>query len=240
MGATQDRDDSANISAAERTALILGGAALAAWGVTRRSPGGILTALAGAGLAYWGASGRCDVYEMLRISTAGTQDSENASIPHQRGIKVEKSITINRSPEELYRFWRELENLPRFMDHLESVTQTDQKRSRWAAKGPAGKSVTWEAEIINEKENELIAWRSLPGADVDNAGSVRFDPAPAGRGTEVQVVLEYDPPGGRLGAAVAKLWGEEPEQQIDEDLRHFKQIMEAGEVPTTEGQPAGR
>jgi uncharacterized membrane protein len=147
---------------------------------------------------------------------------------------------VNRPAAELYRYWRNFENLPKFMDHLESVRTTGEKRSHWVAKAPAGTTVEWDAEIINEKENELIAWRSLENADVDNAGSVRFQEAPAGRGTEVRVSLEYDPPGGMVGAAIAKLFGEAPDQQIQEDLRRFKQVMEAGERATTEGQASGR
>jgi uncharacterized membrane protein len=125
------------------------------------------------------------------------------------------------------------------MNHLESVTTTGEGRSHWVAKAPAGTTVQWDAEIYNEKEGELIAWRSLEGADVDNAGSVRFEPAGAG-GTTVRVTLRYDPPGGAVGAAIARIFGENPEQQIEEDLRRFKQVMETGEVTTTTGQPSGR
>ncbi|TMC89174.1 MAG: SRPBCC family protein, partial [Chloroflexi bacterium] len=139
-----------------------------------------------------------------------------------------------------YRFWRNFENLPRFMEHLKSVTVIDNKHSHWVARAPAGTSVEWDAEIINERENELIAWRSVGDATIGNAGSVHFTPAPGGRGTEVKVVLEYDPPAGRAGVIMARLFGEEPDQQVREDLRHFKEIMEAGEIPTTEGQPSGR
>jgi uncharacterized membrane protein len=153
---------------------------------------------------------------------------------------VEKSVTVNKSPEELYRFWRNFENLPRFMDHLESVRVEGEGRSHWVAKAPAGTTVEWDAEIYNEKENELIAWRSLEGADVDNAGSVRFEGDAEGSSTIVRVSLKYDPPGGVIGATFAKLFGEEPSQQIEEDLRRFKQVMEAGEPPTTEGQSSGR
>jgi uncharacterized membrane protein len=148
-------------------------------------------------------------------------------------------MTINRSPQDLFNFWRNLENLPRFMRHLESVQNFGQ-RSHWVARGPLGVRVEWDAEIYRERPNEMIAWRSLEGADVDNTGSVHFTPAPVGRGTEVRVVLKYDPPAGKAGAAVAKLFGKAPEQQIREDLRRFKQLMEAGEVPTTEGQTSCR
>jgi uncharacterized membrane protein len=125
------------------------------------------------------------------------------------------------------------------MKHLESIRVLDDRRSHWVAKGPAGRTAEWDAEIINEIENELIGWRSLEGAQVDNAGSVHFKSSPNGRGTEVRVLLQYNPPGGAVGAVLAKLWGEEPGQQIDGDLRRLKQILEAGAVPTTVGQPRG-
>ena len=154
-------------------------------------------------------------------------------------IHVIKCIHINRPAEDIYRFWRDFENLPRVMAHLESIEITDDKRSRWKAKGPAGTSVQWEAEITEDQPNERIAWRSIEGATVENSGSVQFDAAP-GRGTFVRVELSYNPPAGLVGAAIAKVFGEEPALQIEEDLRRLKKIMETGEVITTEGQPAGR
>jgi len=163
--------------------------------------------------------------------------------PHQDpsdGISVERTVTVNRPASELYAFWRNFEHLPRFMDHLETVLTTANGQSHWVAKAPLGASVEWNAEIIEERSPELIAWRSLPGAQIPNAGTVRFRPATGNRGTEVKVQLTYNPPGGKAGAAVAKLFGQEPDQQVREDLRRFKQVMEAGEVPTTEGQPSGR
>jgi uncharacterized membrane protein len=155
-------------------------------------------------------------------------------------IRVAQAVTINRAPEELYRFWRDLQNLPRFMKHLESVRETGNRRSHWVAKAPAGRTVEWDAEITEDRPNELIAWRSLEGADVDNIGSVRFDRAPGGRGSIVRVEIWHRPPAGVVGAAVAKLFGENPDWQVKDDLRRFKQVMETGEVITTEGQPAGR
>jgi uncharacterized membrane protein len=153
-----------------------------------------------------------------------------ASVPRGKGIKVEESVVISRPVVEVYRFWRNFENLPRFMDHLESVTVLDENRSHWIAKGPAGSRIEWDAVIHNEIDDELIAWRSLPGSEVNNAGSVHFTPALQGNGTEVRVVLSYDPPAGKLGAAVAKLLGEEPSQQVESDLRRLKQVLDAGEA----------
>ena len=231
-----------NVGQAERWASAIGGGALALYGLTRGSMGGVALALIGGSLVYRGVAGHCTVYKAAGINTAGTTeaDNPNVSVRGGHGNKVEKSVTVNRPPEELYRFWRNFENLPRFMKHLESVKVEGGNRSHWVAKGPAGTSVEWDAEVYNEKENEMIAWRSLEGSEVANAGSVHFEPAAGGRGTVVRVVLKYDPPAGKLGAAVARLFGESPAQQIDEDLRRFKQVMESGEIATTAGQPSGR
>jgi uncharacterized membrane protein len=145
-------------------------------------------------------------------------------------VHVTESLTIRRPRHEVYGFWHNFENLPRFMAHLESVQVLDNRRSRWKAKAPAGATVEWEAETIEDRPNELIAWRSLPDASIPNSGSVRFKDAPGNRGTEVQVELRYDPPGGKIGALIAKLFGEEPQQQVKGDLRRFKQVMETGEI----------
>jgi uncharacterized membrane protein len=148
-----------------------------------------------------------------------------------RGIvRTKRSITINKSPDECYAFWHDFQNLPQFMRHLESVTVLGEGRSHWKAKGPAGMSVEWDAETTEDRPNELIAWRSTEDADVFNAGVVRFERAPGGRGTEVRVELEYKPPLGKLGSKVAMLFREEPGQQVMDDLRHFKQVMETGEI----------
>lgn len=145
-------------------------------------------------------------------------------------MHVAKAITIRTAPDQLYSFWRNFENLPRFMFHLEAVRVINDRRSHWVAKAPAGSSVEWDAEIVEDRPNERIAWRSLPDADVKNSGSVEFRPAPGSRGTEVHVEVHYDPPAGKLGAMVAKLMGEEPARQIGDDLRRLKQVIETGEV----------
>ncbi|HYO62772.1 MAG TPA: SRPBCC family protein [Pyrinomonadaceae bacterium] len=154
-------------------------------------------------------------------------------------VRAQKSLVINRSAEELYQYWHDFENLPRFMRHLESVQVTGEGRSRWVAKGPAGTSVRWDAQVTEDRPGEIISWRSLEGSEVDNAGSVRFTRAPGGRGTIVRVELEYTPPGGVFGAAFAKLFGEEPQQQVDGDLRRFKQLMETGEVVLSDATHQG-
>jgi uncharacterized membrane protein len=225
-----------NVGADERTLSIAGGAVLAVIGLRARNLPGLLAVGAGAALIHRGYSGHCQLYSAMGKSTA---DAPPASRYHDKGIHVEVAYTIAKPRAELYAFWRDFQNLPRFMDHLQSVTVLDEKRSHWVAKAPAGRTVEWDAEIINEKMDELIAWRSLGGADVDNAGSVRFVDAPGDRGTEVRVVLDYIPPAGRVGKWVATLFGEAPEIQIKEDLRRFKQLMETGHPPTTEGQSTG-
>jgi uncharacterized membrane protein len=166
------------------------------------------------------------------LTGAGAQSAEHRPLV--------ETIIINKPREEVFRFWRDLENLPRFMTHLVEVKETGGARSRWVAKGPMGSKVEWDAEIIQEHPGELIAWRSLPGATVENAGSVRFEPATGGRGTVVRVKLHYRPPAGAAGASIAKLFGEAPEKQIPVDLMRMKQLLETGEIARTEGQSAGR
>lgn len=144
--------------------------------------------------------------------------------------EVKKAITIARSPDEVYRFWRSFENLPRFMDNVEAIDVLDERRSHWRVKAPAGMFVEWDAEIVEDRPGQHIAWRSLEGAAVQTAGTVSFSPAPGGRGTEVKVSLRYDAPGGRVGAAAAKLFGREPGQQTGRDLRRLKQVLEVGQV----------
>ena len=238
--ATPRHRQSKNVSEAERAASVLGGAALIGYGLQKKSLGGAILAAVGGTLAYRGATGHCPMYQAFGLTTNRQGRGRNASVPYELGVRVDTCVTINKSREDLYHFWRNLENLPRFMRHLESVKEIDNKHSHWVAKAPAGRSVQWKAEIINEAENERIGWRSLPGSDVDNAGSVRFKTAPDGRGTIVQIALQYNPPGGVIGAMFAKLFGEEPSQQIREDMRRFKCLMETGEIPTTEGQSNGR
>jgi len=226
------REAQVNVGLTERWISGLAGATLLAYGLARRRLRGLLLPLGGT-LIGRAVTGRCVVNRALGRNSARNDEriSPVASVGQGDGLRVEQSITIDRPREELFRFWRNLENLPRFMEHLQSVSVLDENRSHWVAKGPAGTRVEWDAEIHNEIENELLAWRSLPGAAVDHAGSVHFSPAPNGR-TVVRVVFRYDPPAGALGSAVAKLFGEEPSQQVAEDLRRFKQVAEASEPVT--------
>ncbi len=198
---------------------LLAGAGLALFGTTRKS-------LPGAALAAGGG------YLVFR----GVRDLRN---PAHQDVEVEKSLTILKSPEELYSFWRDFENLPRFMRHLRQVQRIDDRRSRWTTNAPLGMTVSWEAEITHETPNQFLAWRSLPGSQIENEGSISFAPAPPGRGTEVRVALRYSPPAGRVGHIFATVFGRDAEQQVLEDLRRFKQLMECGEIPTTLGQSSG-
>ncbi len=185
----------------ERWASLIGGSAMVLMGLKQGSLRGVLTTLAGGGLIYQGATKQSTIQQ--------AQEAIGINQP----IKVEKTVTINKSAEELYRFWRDFENLPTFMKHLKSVKVYNEKRSHWIANAPLDNSVEWNAEILEDRENEFISWASVEGADVDNSGFVRFKKAPT-CGTEVKIVLEYNPPGGALGATIAKLFGEEPESKL--------------------------
>jgi uncharacterized membrane protein len=220
-----------NLSETERWTSLLGGGALVLAGLRQGSLRGALTALTGGGLIYHGAT-----------ATKSITDTVSDAVGVGKSVRVEKSVSIlNKSPQELYQFWHNFENLPSFMKHLKSVTVINEQRSHWVANAPGNTTVEWDAEtVVDDPDNTLIAWSSVADADIDNSGFVRFQAAPPGRGTEVKVVLEYNPPGGIVGVAIAKLFGEEPEQQLGDDLRRFKQLMETGEIATTEGQSSGR
>ncbi|HYC88812.1 MAG TPA: SRPBCC family protein [Thermoanaerobaculia bacterium] len=228
-----------NVNDPERWVSVIAGSALAVYGLKMRSIPGMVLAALGGSLVWRGATGHCMVYEAMGI-TSVPEDGRQVSVPYGHGVRVEKAVTINAPVENVYAFWRNFENLPRFMHNLEKVEVYDTKRSHWWAKGPAGTTVDWEAEIINEIPHELIGWRSIEGSKVDNAGSVHFTRLPDGRGTELKVVLRYDPPAGVLGAAVSKILGEDPAANVQEDLRRLKMLLETGEIATTDGQSSGR
>jgi uncharacterized membrane protein len=208
---------------------IIGGGLLVLYGL-RRSLGNLALAVGGGALVYRGITGRCAVYEKLGLDTVRRDGA---------GVAVEAGITVNKPVAEVYRFYRTLENHPRFVTHLQSVRTTPDHHSHWVAKTPLRGALEWDAEIIEERENALLSWRSLPGADVDNAGTVRFRELPGNRGTEVHVSLEYSPPGGVAGVALAHLLNGITTRRLREDLRHFKQLLETGEQPTIAGQPVG-
>jgi uncharacterized membrane protein len=201
----------------QRWSLLIGGGALALYAATRRSKSAVALATAGGLLAYGGSK----LQQQLQK------------------FRAQSSFVIDCSPEEAYRFWRNLQNLPLFMRHLESVRVIDERRSEWTAIGPLDTRLRWKAEIVEERENEFIAWRSIPGSEFHNRGSVEFRRAPGNRGTIVTATMEYEPPAGALGKVAAAILGKDPESTMREDLRRFKALIEAGEIPTIEGQTHG-
>lgn len=215
--------DSDSMHNVERWAFIAAGAAMLAYGLTRRTRGAAVLAAAGMPLVYQGMTSRSSIF-------AGRGDTRE-ELGGERGIHVKESVRLERTVDEVYRFWRRLDNLPHFMSHLVSVDDLGSGRSHWVATAPVGTEVAWDAEIVEDLENKRISWRSLPGSTVATAGSVTFEPVRGGRSTEVRVHLQYEPPAGRAGALLAWLAGREPSQMIREDLRHMKQLLEAGEVP---------
>lgn len=222
------------IGSTERWLSLAGGAAAIYYGAKRKSLLGSALAIAGGGLAARGLTGQSDVLVYL-----GLMKPAKGSLPYGQVIKIRRSIIVNRSPEELYRFWHNFQNLPNFMNNIESVQTLGERRSHWVMSGPGGTTIEWDAEIIADEPNRMIGWRSI-GGRVDHAGSVRFERATGSRGTVVRVQLQYNPPGGRIGATVAKLFGRDPDQAIREDLARFKELMETGEIPTAESRSSGR
>jgi len=223
----------ANMGVIDRSLSGVLGAGLIGVGLTRRTLPGMIASIAGGGaLLAMSATGYCPFYHALSIDNA-RKGTAQPSDYHDEGIHVVVSYLIAKEPRELFEFWRNFENLPKFMNHLKLVTCQGPTRSHWVARGPAGISVEWDAEIINEEPNRLISWRTIGQADVDSAGTVLFVPAANGQGTRVHVNLDYIPPAGRLGQAIAKIFGDDPAQVIREDLRRFKQIMETGDIPAT-------
>ena len=221
-----------NVGMNERYVSLISGLALIFAGIRRGDFVGFMMTATGCYMVLRGSTGHDAVYKQLGVNTGVATDQTQVSVPHQQGIHVESTVTINRPVEEVYNFWRNFENLPQFMQHLDTVEVMEGGRSKWTAKAPLNAKVSWEAEIVTEKPYEVIGWRSLADSHIANAGSVRFRTAPGGRGTEVQVSLEYVPPAGQLGAAVARLLGEEPQVQIDEDLQNFKRLMESRTTST--------
>jgi uncharacterized membrane protein len=239
-----------NVGDAERVISVAAGAALAVYGLDRHDVLGGLLAVVGGELIRRGASGHCLVYEALNVSTATDAThhgfhrdlpaSPAATVRASRAVKIEHNVTVMRPAAELYAFWRDPANVARVVEFIESVETVSETRARWRARGPGGVTIEWDAQIINDIPNELLAWKSVGDADIPNAGSIHFRPAPNGKGTEVRLVLEYEPPAGHLGAWVAKLVKENPEEQLRTALRRFKQLAETGEILTNEGQTSGR
>jgi uncharacterized membrane protein len=227
MDAERVFDRSPSLTNAENWLALGAGALLLLVGASRRSAVGACLAVSSAPLLYRGATGRWPDL----LNGYGEPDNTKTGLSGDRGVHVRESIRLEMPVADVYRFWRRLENLPRFMTYIERVSETSGSRSHWVVSGPAGITVEWDAELINEVENKVLAWRSLPGSDIVTAGSVNFDAARGGRSTQVSIHLQYAPPAGKAGARVASLFGREPSQTIREDLRHFKQLLEAGEIP---------
>lgn len=240
---TLDRADLPSRVDMEQWSALVGAAAIIGYGLSRRSLSGLCLAAGAAPLAYRAATGH---WPIGLHALTGRDDDTRAALGGDRGVNVRESIRLETPVDEVFRFWKRLENLPRFMTNILSVTDKGGGHSHWVASGPAGLRVEWDAEIINEIQNKVIAWRSLPGGDVVSAGSVVFGPAREDRGTQLTVSLQYDPPAGKLGSTIAMLFGKAPSQTIREDLRRLKQLVEAGEVARSKPDlpadvpPAGR
>ncbi|WP_173196552.1 SRPBCC family protein [Geobacter sp. SVR] len=224
-----------NVGRDERNVSMFGGAALALTGLKQLSQrkvwSGVAMMAAGSMFLYRGKTGHCDVYQAIGIDRAGTEDN---------GLTVEKVVTINRQPREVYEYWHDFENLPRFMKHLELVRSTGATTSHWKARGPGDITVEWDAEMIEDRPGQRISWHSGENADIPNQGEVEFHQAPAGRGTELKVRIRYYPPGGMAGKAAATVAHQINAQQVEEDLRRLKQILETGETATAERYGIGR
>ena len=232
-----------NVGNTERWLSIAGGAALALYALRRKSPASLALAAGGAALIGRGATGHSPVYERLGVDTADPnairRNVLTAVLP-SRKLEAERAYTIMRPRHELYTFWRNLENLPHFVEHLESVTVMADGRSHWVTKAPIGKPLSWDAEITEDIEDRVIAWRALPNSAIENSGQVHFSDAADGRGTVVRARVLYSAPGGKTAQEISRFFGQSAEQLLRDDLRRFKQVMEAGESPTTKGQPHGQ
>ena len=229
-----------NISDLERAGSAALGGGMIAIGLDGDGPGPI-SLIAGGYLLYRAATGNCPVYQLLGVNTAPKLPKRKslASNPGAGG-EVVHAVIVNKSAQECYRYWHHFENLPRFLMHLVKVTRGEGRVSHWVAQGPLGMRLEWDAETTLDITNREIAWKSTPNADVDTVGSVQFKELPFGRGTEVRLAVKYAPPGGQAGMLLSKLFGQSPQSQIRADLRQYKEILEAGEVPTVVGQAHGR
>lgn len=217
-----------NVSNSERAVSTIGGAIIALYGLGKRNAATPYLLFLGGALIARGVSGQCKLYDRLGIDTS--RGYGKPGVRGNKGIRMEKSIEVNIPPAQVFGYWRHLENLPVFMPHIKSVKRTDDGISHWKVEGPAGIPLEWDAEIINERPGEMLAWQSLPGAQLQSAGTVRFAPANSGAATLVTVVLQYQPPGGRIGAALAGVLGESPDQQLEADLVRFRDWVEAEPV----------
>jgi len=230
-----------NVGRNERLVSLAGGAGLALLGARQRGVGGALMGLAGAWLVARGASGHCFVYDAAGVDTADAAPSRGRlAAEEEPGVSVNASITVNRAADEAYAAWRDFAQAPRYMDRISRVDVLDPVRSRWTATGPMGRSWTWESEVVEDRPGELIAWESLPGSELPNRGWVQFLPAGSdGRQTEVRYFVEFDPPGGVIGDAIASVFHDAPKEMVRGDLRRFRQMLETGETAAATAPLAG-
>jgi uncharacterized membrane protein len=228
-----------NVGDVERWASAIGGGLLIAHGLRRGNFGGLALALLGGAMAYRGFTGHCQAYEALNIDTSGKHRADGDEHVH-KGLLVKHTMTINRTPMEVYEFVKDPVNHHRYMEHVESVQAVGDGTFDWAIKGPMGTTWRFRSRHINEDPGHLVAWKTLPGGDIESAGTIRLVPAWDGRGTEVTMEINFEPPAGVVGLALGKLFGHDPDAQVRENLRRLKNLLEAGEIPTTEGQPSGR
>ncbi|TMD69681.1 MAG: DUF2892 domain-containing protein [Chloroflexi bacterium] len=237
----QDGTRTINVGPMERLISIAGGGALTYYGLRHLSLRGALFALLGGDLVYRGITGHCWLYQVLGVSTAEKLRSTLVRLPDNQGIKVKRTVTINRPAEDLYRFWEDVENMPRFMKYIQEVSRTGENRSHWVAQSAVlGTRLEWDSEVTHSQAPSLIAWRTLNQTSFAHAGTVRFGPTPYGNETTVTLTLEFRQPVGQVGAITEKLLGYIPEQLALEDLRRFKQLMEAAEIAQSESHPSGR
>jgi uncharacterized membrane protein len=230
-----------NVGSGERLASVVAGAVLATVGLVRRDARGLVAAGIGAALVQRGATGYCHLYDALGLNSAqqrGTAEDEVEA----SGVHIEEALLINRPAHELYDFWRDFANLPKFMRHIERIENRDGNRTHWIAKPErmGGQTLEWDSELTDDAPGQHIAWRSLPGSDLVHTGSVRFASGLGDRGSEVRIVLDYVPPAGKLGDRLAMVLGRSPQRQLRDDLRNFKRLMETGELPNIAGQPHGK
>ena len=229
-----------NVGDSERVISGLAGGAFLLMAARNRSWLSKPLALLGVSLVGRGAIGKCAMYRQLGIDS--TEGAHHLAIPggmFNRTVKVQKTVTVKATPAEVYAFWRNFQNLPRFTQNLESVSETEPGHTHWVARGPGDLKLEWDARIHEDTVNERISWSTLDSSPIQHNGSVRFSVDPQGRGTQIKAVLRYDIPAGKVGQALAKLLGEEPGQQLDADLRRLKMVLETGEVSRTDGQSAG-
>ena len=239
MGERHEAASTINVGQVERWASAVAGGLLVAHGLRRGNFGGLGLAVLGGALAYRGFTGHCQAYQALNIDTSGKHRSDAEEDVH-KGRLAKQTVTINRSAGEIYDFLQQPANHLKFSEGVESVSKSDDGTWHWAIKGPLGSTWKFDSKRINEEPGHLIAWKSLPGGDIDNAGSYRLVPAFGGSGTEVTLEVNYEMPAGAVGLAASKILGHDPNARVREDLRRLKNLLEAGEIPTVEGQTSGR